>query len=202
MESWIESVQASLPDHLVSMPRTDLHRLILSLDDLVHSPDDHRGMAGPPPPDSHPARFQRTDQWKPVYAWLESLDADEVVKAKEITEWLEENEGVKEQLFARHSRYHLMHYIQKLHMKMLRRQGKIQKIVRPSNSRISTKVINVELTARAVSVPYKLSSNSTKENEIYLSRKNDAFLRFELLTDLQNQLTSLISKHEQQHQNV
>ncbi|XP_070027296.1 uncharacterized protein [Nicotiana sylvestris] len=36
-------------------------------------------------------RFQRTDQWMPVYSWLESLDTDEVIKSKEIIDWLTAN---------------------------------------------------------------------------------------------------------------
>lgn len=80
-----------------------------------------------------PARFQRTDQWIPVYSWLESLGTNEVVKSKEIDEWLCENPKVKEQLYARHSRYHLMHYVQKCHLKMLRRRGK-QKVSTTSDS--------------------------------------------------------------------
>lgn len=70
------------------------------------------------------ARFQRTDQWRPVYSWLESLDRDEVVKSKDISDWLNENPKVQEQLCSRHSRYHLMHYIKKCHMKILKRREK------------------------------------------------------------------------------
>ena len=70
------------------------------------------------------ARFQRTDQWRPVYSWLESLDKDEVVKSKDISDWLSENPQVQEQLCSRHSRYHLMHYIKKCHMKILKRRDK------------------------------------------------------------------------------
>lgn len=71
-----------------------------------------------------PARFQRTDQWIPVYAWLENLDQDEVVKSKDISDWLNANPQVKEQLCSRHSRYHLMHYIKKCHLKILKRREK------------------------------------------------------------------------------
>lgn len=70
------------------------------------------------------ARFQRTDQWIPVYSWLETLDKDEVVKSKEISDWLTQNPKVQEQLCSRHSRYHLMHYIKKCHLKILKRREK------------------------------------------------------------------------------
>lgn len=70
------------------------------------------------------ARFQRTDQWIPVYSWLETLDKEDVVKSKEISDWLTDNPKVQEQLCSRHSRYHLMHYIKKCHLKILKRRDK------------------------------------------------------------------------------
>lgn len=72
----------------------------------------------------HPARFQRTDQWLPVYSWLESLDNGELVKSKDISEWLDVNPEVKQELSSRHSRYHLTHYVKKCHLKILKRKEK------------------------------------------------------------------------------
>jgi len=72
----------------------------------------------------HPARFQRTDQWLPVYSWLESLDNGELVKSKDISEWLDANPEVKQELSSRHSRYHLTHYVKKCHLKILKRKEK------------------------------------------------------------------------------
>ena len=72
--------------------------------------------------DTPQARFQRTDQWRPVYSWLEDLEKDEVVKSKDISDWLTANPNVQEELCSRHSRYHLMHYIKKCHMKILKRK--------------------------------------------------------------------------------
>lgn len=72
--------------------------------------------------DHSQARFQRTDQWLPVYSWLESVDTEEVVKSKDILDWLSENPEVKNDLYSRHSRYHLMHYIKKCHVKILKRK--------------------------------------------------------------------------------
>ncbi|KAL7241258.1 hypothetical protein ACSBR2_006809 [Camellia fascicularis] len=70
------------------------------------------------------AHSQRSAQWSPVHSWLESLDKSEVVKSKEISVWLSENPSAKELLYLRYSRYHLMHYIQKCHSRMLKRQGR------------------------------------------------------------------------------
>ena len=74
----------------------------------------------------YPFRFQRTDRWLPVYTWLESLNADEVVKSKDISDWLSDNPKICEQLCSRHSRYHLTHYIKKCHSKILKRQDKLK----------------------------------------------------------------------------
>lgn len=74
--------------------------------------------------DQHPARFQRTDQWLPVYSWLESLDHGDLVKSKDISEWLDANPEVKDELSSRHSRYHLTHYVKKCHLKILKRKEK------------------------------------------------------------------------------
>ncbi|KAK8953487.1 hypothetical protein KSP40_PGU002623 [Platanthera guangdongensis] len=75
-----------------------------------------------------PYRFQRTDQWRPVYSWLESLENNTIVNSKEITDWLSSNTDFRDRLLARHSRYHLMHYIQKLHLKLLKKKGKLPKV--------------------------------------------------------------------------
>ena len=63
-------------------------------------------------------------QWRPVHAWLEKLNKREVVKSTEISDWLCKNPKVKEDLYSRYSRCHLMHYIQKCHNRILKRQGK------------------------------------------------------------------------------
>ncbi|KAL0440647.1 UNVERIFIED_CONTAM: hypothetical protein Sradi_0003600 [Sesamum radiatum] len=69
-------------------------------------------------------RFQRTDQWLPVYSWLESLNTDEVIKSKDVVDWLTANPEIRDHLYSRHSRYHLMHYIKKCHVKILKRKEK------------------------------------------------------------------------------
>ncbi|KAL5973058.1 hypothetical protein ACLOJK_039865 [Asimina triloba] len=74
-----------------------------------------------------PPRFQRTDLWMPVYSWLESLDKTEIVKPNEIIDWLSENPGIREQLYSKHPRHQVMHYIQRCHFKMLRRREKQRK---------------------------------------------------------------------------
>lgn len=60
----------------------------------------------------------------PVYSWLESLDTDELIKSKDVVDWLTANPEIRDDLYARHSRYHLMHYIKKCHVKILKRKEK------------------------------------------------------------------------------
>jgi hypothetical protein len=43
-----------------------------------------------------PYRFQRTDLWKPVYQWLETLEMDSLVETKQISDWLSSNPNIME----------------------------------------------------------------------------------------------------------
>ncbi|XP_028064895.1 uncharacterized protein LOC114267992 isoform X3 [Camellia sinensis] len=115
--------------------------------------------------DPHHARFQRTDQWMPVYSWLESLDTDEVVKSKDILDWLSENPEIKEQLYSRHSRYHLMHYIKKCHVKILKRKEK-KKGLQPSNKANYAQVHKTGATKLPVPVPWFLEFLSVVCNKL------------------------------------
>ncbi|XP_058103327.1 uncharacterized protein LOC131246884 isoform X2 [Magnolia sinica] len=147
-----------------------------------------------------PPRFQRTDQWMPVYSWLESLEKNEVVKPNEIIDWLSENPGVRDQLHSKHSRHHLMHYIQRCHFKMLRRrerQRKRMQAMQPPTTSPEVKALNNGVTTAAVPLRCKISSTLLKDNDMSLSKKNEALRRYELLTDLQSQLISLLSNHKQ-----
>ncbi|XP_057949574.1 uncharacterized protein LOC131144743 [Malania oleifera] len=67
---------------------------------------------------------KRSEKWIPVHAWLESLDKKGVVRSREISNWLSQNPLVKEQLYSRYSHYHLMHYVQKCHSRILKRRDK------------------------------------------------------------------------------
>uniref|UniRef100_A0A6V7QTZ8 Uncharacterized protein n=1 Tax=Ananas comosus var. bracteatus TaxID=296719 RepID=A0A6V7QTZ8_ANACO len=150
-----------------------------------------------------PYRFQRTDLWKPVYGWLESLDKDVLVNGKEISEWLSSNPNVMERLFEKHSRYHLMHYIQRLHLKLLKKKGKLPKIkdsvhlvmfqgLQLSAARASLKVANSGTTSREVPTSSKFSVGAVRDNKVLSKRKK----LFSDINYLQNQLSSVVSKHK------
>ncbi|KAK1380781.1 RING finger protein [Heracleum sosnowskyi] len=86
------------------------------------------------------ARFQRTDQWKPVYTWLETLEDTEVVKSNDIGDWLSANPNVRDDLYSRQSCYHLMHYIKKLHVKILKRKERKKGLpITKANKKIMSK---------------------------------------------------------------
>ena len=71
-------------------------------------------------------RHRRSKHWLPVYSWLESLDTAELVSMEDVKDWLLANPGIQENL-ARHSRYHLPNYIRQVHLKMLKKKGKLPK---------------------------------------------------------------------------
>ncbi|PIA40206.1 hypothetical protein AQUCO_02500124v1 [Aquilegia coerulea] len=210
VEAWINSEQVPLPEQLKSLSLYQLYEKILSLsqnqnNQIIIAPSQEEKASA-----HHPARFQRTDQWIPVYAWLEALDKNEVVKSKEITDWLSENPSVKEKLYARHSRYHLMHYIQKCHMKILKRQGKLQKAAgsmsgdrlvpqaaKPPAAKVPTRDHNNGVLTVVVPNSGTPSTNLLKNNDAStIAKRDDAFSRYQLFTELENQLSTLLSKQD------
>lgn len=143
-------------------------------------------------------RFQRTDQWKPVYSWLETLDTDEVVKSKEIIDWLTENSDVREQLNSRHSRYHLMHYIKKCHMKILKRKEKKKGPEFTKNVSVS-EIKQSEDVTKAVplqTADYNLSTAVPKDTDIYKAKQTEALRKYEILVELEKQLSMHLPRPE------
>lgn len=160
----------------------------------------------PPPPPPPPIdveknsnqfdhRFQRTDQWRPVYSWLESLATDEPVKSKDILDWLTENPEIREQLYARHSRYHLMHYIKKCHMKILKRKEKKMGVQVPH--KVHSGNVQTSVETKAI-VPAQNKANNLSslppDSDLYKTKQKEALQKYEILVDLEKQLLNLISK--------
>ncbi|KAF3775637.1 Dynein assembly factor with WDR repeat domains 1 [Nymphaea thermarum] len=139
-------------------------------------------------------QFQRSDMWKPVYAWLETLNTTDIVKKSEIVRWLSENPAVKNALQSRNSRYNFMHYIQKLHKKLLRKRGRLKEGRRPRGRPpvcTPVKAVKSETPSYAVVVPGSLPTTEMREPSF---GKEKAFLRYQLLSELQSRLISLLSK--------
>ncbi|KAK9203333.1 hypothetical protein WN943_013587 [Citrus x changshan-huyou] len=186
VDAWIDSNYSSLPADLQSMPRSELIDRLLSIQHYMKLPNEQKEGTSV----ETPARFQRTDQWIPVYAWLENLDQDEVVKSKDISDWLNANPQVKEQLCSRHSRYHLMHYIKKCHLKILKRREKKgfkqisnEAAAAPLNKETSLTVQkNVVPKQPAPPPPSNPLSLIPKDSDLYVSKRNEALRKYEILS--------------------
>ncbi|EPS72047.1 hypothetical protein M569_02711, partial [Genlisea aurea] len=137
-------------------------------------------------------RFQRTDQWMPVYSWLESLDTDELIKSQDVIDWLTANPEIRDQLYSRHSRYHLMHYIKKCHVKILKRKEKQGLIL----AKIPPKGDQSVESKRPGSPHYSGNNLSSipKDTELYKAKHAEALRKYEILVELEKQLLPLFGK--------
>ncbi|CAA3027673.1 uncharacterized protein LOC111371313 isoform X2 [Olea europaea var. sylvestris] len=129
----------------------------------------------------HDHRFQRTEQWKPVYSWLESLDTIEVIKSNDVLDWLSANPEISDKLHSKHARHHLLHYIKICHAKILKRKGLI---VRKIDQRKGSLHCNGPSLS---SIP--------RESELYKAKQSEALLKYEILVGLEKQLIPLFGKH-------
>ncbi|RQP00816.1 hypothetical protein POPTR_015G096000v4 [Populus trichocarpa] len=193
VETWIDSNYSSLPSDLQSMPRSDLIDRLLSIQKYMRLPTQNQ-ITETNQVDVPHARFQRTDQWLPVYSWLESLDKDEVVKSKDISDWLTENPEIREQLFSRHSRYHLMHYIKKCHVKILKRRERKKGVQLTGNPTSPKFQKNVEVKELAPVPMINPLNNIPKDSELYVAKRNEALQKYEILLELEKKLTPYFSK--------
>ncbi|KZV21697.1 hypothetical protein F511_02855 [Dorcoceras hygrometricum] len=125
-------------------------------------------------------RFQRTDQWMPVYSWLESLDTDEVIKSADVADWLNANPEIRDHLYARHSRYHLMHYIKKCHVKILKRKEKqgliVAKLPPPTRVHQNVQVKAAESPHSTVNNPSTIPNSS----EMYRAKQSEASRKYDI----------------------
>ncbi|KAK8488945.1 hypothetical protein V6N13_060935 [Hibiscus sabdariffa] len=192
VEVWIDSNFGSLPADLQSMPRSELIDRLLSIQNYFRYPSQTQERES----SQHelpPARFQRTDQWIPVYSWLESLDTDEVVKSKDISDWLNDNQHVKDQLCSRHSRYHLMHYIKKCHLKILKRREK--KVVSQTLNKESVLKVRKDVVAKKPApIPSNPLNNLPKDSDLYIAKRNEALRKYEILLELEKKLAPVFSR--------
>ncbi|KAL3622538.1 hypothetical protein CASFOL_033949 [Castilleja foliolosa] len=137
-------------------------------------------------------RFQRTDQWMPVYSWLETLDTDEVIKSKDVVDWLTANPEIRDHLYSRHSRYHLMHYIKKCHVKILKRKEKqgliVAKIPLSKDHNVEDKCPGSPNGNNVSSMP--------KDSELYKAKRSEALRKYEILVEFEKHLIPLFGKRE------
>uniref|UniRef100_A0A1J3IVG4 Uncharacterized protein n=1 Tax=Noccaea caerulescens TaxID=107243 RepID=A0A1J3IVG4_NOCCA len=198
VETWIGSNFDSLPADLRVMPRSEVVDRLLSMQHYMRPTplsdhheqnveENHNNQS-----DQHPARFQRTDQWLPVYSWLESLDHGDLVKSKDISEWLDANPEVKDELSSRHSRYHLTHYVKKCHLKILKRKEK-KGLIRLS--RETAMEVHKEFGEKHTStISADPMSNMPKDSDLYHTKQKEAKRRFEILVELEKKLAPHFSR--------
>ncbi|XP_057424289.1 uncharacterized protein LOC130717903 [Lotus japonicus] len=190
VEAWIDSNLSSIPEGLRSMPRPDLCLRLISIQNCMRLPNQEREVNQLDLPH---ARFQRTDQWIPVYSWLETLDKDEVVKSKEISEWLTQNPNIQEQLCLRHSRYHLMHYVKKCHLKILKRRGKKKGLEQPDKD-TSLKVQKDVVMKHSAPLSCSSMNNLPKDSDLFVAKRKEAYRKYEILVELEKLLSPVFSK--------
>ncbi|XP_062026725.1 uncharacterized protein LOC133743004 [Rosa rugosa] len=190
VEAWIDSNFDFIPEGIKSMPRLDVcHRLIAIQNCMRSANQEKEEDQG----DIPHARFQRTDQWRPVYIWLESLNRDDVVKSRDISEWLTSNPKIQEYLCSRHSRYHLMHYIKKCHMKILKRRER-KKGVQQSDTPASLKVHkDVEMKREAPLACTNLI-NVPQDSDLFMMKRKEALEKFQILVELEKLLAPTFLK--------
>ncbi|CAN8302470.1 unnamed protein product [Cochlearia groenlandica] len=188
VEIWIGSNFDSLPADLRHRPLSELIDRLLSIQHYMRRPTPSQEEEN-----QHPARFQRTDQWLPVYSWLESLENGELVKSKDINEWLDSNPEVKGELSSRHSRYHLTHYVKKCHLKILKRKEK-KGLIRLS--RATSMEVHKEFGEKqhTPTVPVDPMSNIPKDSELYRTKQKEAKHRFEILVELEKKIAPHFSR--------
>ncbi|KAJ7945707.1 Ribonucleoside-diphosphate reductase subunit beta [Quillaja saponaria] len=66
VEAWIDLNLSSLPEGIQSMPRSELCQRLISIQNLMRLPNQGKEVNQLDLPH---ARFQRTNQWIPVYSW-------------------------------------------------------------------------------------------------------------------------------------
>ncbi|GAB2269691.1 hypothetical protein Dimus_004613 [Dionaea muscipula] len=191
VENWVNSNISCLPEELKSMSQSDLLGRFSAIQSSLQPQVEERQV----PRGENPARFQRTDQWLPVYSWLESLDTDEVIKSKDIADWLSANPDISEQLCSRHSRYHLMHYIKKCHVKILKRKDKFKGDLRHhAGSETPINFDKFQLPRLPLPTSSIYFNNLPKQDDLYQAKRNEALLKYEILVELEKQLSTIVPK--------
>ncbi|CAN1802389.1 hypothetical protein LINPERHAP1_LOCUS23357 [Linum perenne] len=198
VESWIDSNFTSLPTDLQSMPRSEIIDRLFSIQNYMRHPTETEVNQVDTTSDIPSYRFQRTEQWRPVYSWLETLDNDEVVTSNEIYDWLDSNPDIKEHLFSRHSRYHLMHYIKKCHVKILKKREKkkdLQQAEQPSSSQVQKSIVEIKEPLPSSSISKQLMK-IPKDSDLYTAKRKEALQKYEILLELEKKLMPHFSKRQ------
>jgi len=143
---------------------------------------------------------------------------DSLVATQQISDWLTSNPKIMDRLVEKHSKYHLIHYTQRMHLKMLKKKGKLPKTLQLSAARATVQPSAAPVAPEENIAPLRKTippvtgrfpsgsagkqqsaagrfqgGNATpRDKKTSLSKKKEALLKYELLTDLQNQLTAVL----------
>jgi len=144
---------------------------------------------------------------------------DSLVATQQISDWLTSNPKIMDRLVEKHSKYHLIHYTQRMHLKMLKKKGKLPKTLQLSAARATVQPSAAPVAPEESIAPLRKTippvtgrfpsgsasrqqsgaagrfqgGNATpRDKKTSLSKKKEALLKYELLTDLQNQLTAVL----------
>ncbi|KAL9260585.1 hypothetical protein AKJ16_DCAP10743 [Drosera capensis] len=188
VENWVSSNQSSLPEELT---QSDLLARFTALQASLNTPPPQQERQVPR--GENPARFQRSDQWLPVYSWLESLDTDDVISSKDVADWLSSNPDISEKLGSKHTRYHLMHYIKKCHIKILKKQGKFKGELQ-THIDTPARFQKVEFGNTPSPLQAICYNNDPKDGDLYQAKRNEALLKYEILVELEKQLSAMVPK--------
>ncbi|WOH05203.1 hypothetical protein DCAR_0624617 [Daucus carota subsp. sativus] len=191
IQAWLQSNQAHLPDHIKSMAPPQLHQRLASIHSAILQPRQENDV-------NYDHRFQRTDQWLPVYTWLESIkDTEEVVTSKDVLDWLSANPAVRDDLQSKHSRGHLMHYIKQCHLKILKRRKTLFPLV-PS---LQHSIVSIPksykkekkfwlLNSSCFLILYLVNSAGNMMNklptdsDLYIAKRSEALHKYEMYVNI------------------
>ncbi|XLT35550.1 hypothetical protein HN873_066842 [Arachis hypogaea] len=101
------------------------------------------------------ARLQCMDQWLPVYSWLETLDKDDVVKSKDIFEWLIENPKI---------------------LKRKKKKKGIEKLEKDTLLMVHKDVA----MKHASPVPSSSINNLSKDSDLYMAKRNETYQKYDI----------------------
>ncbi|KAB2633155.1 hypothetical protein D8674_029402 [Pyrus ussuriensis x Pyrus communis] len=161
------------PRHQIHAP-ADLCQRLIAIQNCMRLPSQEGKEENQGDVDIPHARFKRTDQWRPFIF--------------DIADWLTENPDIQAELCSRHSKYHLMHYIKKCHMKILKRREKKKVLDTSSGYRAArhtsrSKVHKDVQMKQEAPVPSPLSVCNAFVNE--------AIQKYEILVELEKLLAPL-----------
>ncbi|XP_076906823.1 uncharacterized protein LOC143563081 [Bidens hawaiensis] len=131
----------------------------------------------------------------PVYNWLESLNTDEVVSKIQVQDWLTANATIMKDMVEKHPGCHLVHYIRKCHKKILKKRGK-EEGLHTRVKKSSSKAHKTKEKKSPAMLPSSSATKLPKDSPTYMMKRNEAFQKYQILTELEKQLGAMFRNQE------